>query len=200
MANVRPGVTRLREELEAAAGRPVALVAGDSDSPVVVESADVFVGTEAVLHRVGGVDTVVFLDVDSELLAPRYRAHEHVMALVVRAVRRVGAASRGGRVLVQTHLPDHEVVSAIGSCDLRDVVRGELASRAALGLPPFGALAAVEGPGADEFVAGLDLAAARTAKGHLVRADDWLTLGSALAAAPRTRGSAVRVAVDPPRA
>ena len=200
MANVRPGVTRLREELEAAAGRPVALVAGDSDSPVVVESADVFVGTEAVLHRVGSVDTVVFLDLDSELLAPRYRAHEHVMALVVRAVRRVGAASRGGRVLVQTHLPDHEVVSAIGSCDLRDVVRGELASRAALGLPPFGALAAVEGPGADEFVANLDLVAARTAKGHLVRADDWLTLGSALAAAPRTRGSAVRVAVDPPRA
>jgi primosomal protein N' (replication factor Y) len=200
MANVRPGVTRLREELEAAAGRPVALVAGDSDSPVVPESADVVVGTEAVLHRVGGLDTVVFLDLDSELLAPRYRAHEHVLALVVRAVRRVGASSRGGLVLVQTHLPDHEVVSAVASRDLRELSRSELDRRSALGLPPFGALAAVEGPGADDYVAGLALATARTPKGHLVRARDWETLGAALAAASRPRGASVRVAVDPPRA
>ena len=200
MANVRPGVTRLREELEAAAGRPVALVAADSDSPVTTDSADVFVGTEAVLHRVGGVDTVVFLDLDSELLAPRYRAHEHVLALVVRAARRVGAASRGGVVLVQTHLPDHQVVAALAERDLRAVVSAEVDARAALGLPPFGALAAVEGPGAEAYVAGLHLAAARTAKGYLVRADDWHSLGAALAAAPRPRGSSVRVAVDPPRA
>ena len=200
MANVRPGVTRLREELEAAAGRPVALVAGDSDSPVVPESADVVVGTEAVLHRVGGLDTVIFLDLDSELLAPRYRANEHVLALVVRAVRRVGGVSRGGVVLVQTHLPDHEVVSAVASRDLRELWRSELDRRSALGLPPFGALAAVEGPGADDYVAGLPLATARTPKGHLVRAHDWETLGAALAAAPRTRGATVRVAVDPPRA
>lgn len=200
MATVRPGVTRLREELEAAAGRPVALVTGDTDSPVVAEAADVFVGTEAVLHRVGGIDTVVFLDLDSELLAPRYRANEHVLALLVRAARRVGAASRGGLVLVQTHMPDHEVVAAVAGHDLRDVVRGEVQRRSALGLPPFGALAAVEGPGAEEYVAGLGLAAARTAKGFLVRAPDWPSLGAALAAAPRLRGSSVRVAVDPPRA
>jgi primosomal protein N' (replication factor Y) len=143
---------------------------------------------------------VVFLDLDSELLAPRYRAHEHVLALVVRAVRRVGGASRGGVVLVQTHLPDHEVVSAVAARDLRELSRAELERRSALGLPPFGALAAVEGPGADDFVAGLSLATARTPKGHLVRASDWETLGAALAAAPRTRGATVRVAVDPPRA
>lgn len=200
MANVRPGVTRLREELEAAAGRPVALVAGDSDSPVDAEAADVFVGTEAVLHRVGGIDTVVFLDLDGELLAPRYRAHEHVLALVVRAVRRVGPAARGGMVLVQTHMPEHEVVAAVAGHDLREVVRTELARRAALGLPPLGALAAVEGPGAEEYVTGLGLAAARTPKGFLVRADDWQSLGVVLSAAPRPRGSSVRVAVDPPRA
>jgi len=49
-ANLRPGVTRLREELEAAAGRPVVSITGrDKDPPAV---AGVYVGTEAVLHCV----------------------------------------------------------------------------------------------------------------------------------------------------
>ena len=49
-ANLRPGVTRLREELEAAAGRPVVAVTGGDDEPP--PDAGVYVGTEAVLHRV----------------------------------------------------------------------------------------------------------------------------------------------------
>lgn len=200
MANVRPGVTRLREELEAAAGRAVALVTGDTEAVVDVDGVDVFVGTEALLHRIRRLDTVVFLDIDGELLAPRYRAHEHALALLVRASRLVGPAERGGVVLVQTHIPDHEVLVAFADRDLRTAGRRELERRAQFSLPPFGALAAVEGPDADEFIARLGLDSARTAKGGLVRAPDWMTLGAALAAAPRGRGTGVRVAVDPPRA
>ena len=83
-ANLRPGVTRLREELEAAAARPVASVTG---ATVTVHDADVYVGTEAVLHRVRSADVVVFLEFDSELLAPRFRAAEQAIGLLIRAGR-----------------------------------------------------------------------------------------------------------------
>ncbi len=201
MAIVRPGVTRLREELEAAANRTVIAVTGESDELPV---GDVFVGTEAVLHRVRNVDVVAFLDFDAELLAPRYRAAEQAMALLVRAGRLVGKRDRGGRVIVQTYVPNHEVLQAALLGDTARLVDGELARRRLLGLPPFRALAALEGTDAEAVAAATGLEYAATGKVVLVRADDWLTLGSALADAggnsgPRTKGSRLRVEVDPAR-
>ena len=70
------------------------------------------VGTEAVLHRVTEADAVAFLDFDQELLAPRYRAVEEALALLARAARLVGGRRPGARVLVQTRVPNHEVLDA----------------------------------------------------------------------------------------
>lgn len=197
MALVKPGVTRLREELEAAANRPVVAVTGESEA---LPEADVYVGTEAVLHRVRNVDVVAFLDFDQELLAPRYRATEQALALLVRAGRLVGARERGGRVLVQTFTPQHEVLRAVQLADPDRVEPGEIERRQLLGLPPFRALAVVEGAEALEFAAATGLEHAPTAKGAMVRADDWMTLGAVLAGTARPKGSRLRVEVDPPRA
>lgn len=203
LSNVKPGVTRLREELEAAAGRPVAMVTGTTSSsegsPREADGADVVVGTEAVLHRVDRADAVVFLDIDSEVLAPRYRAAEHATALVVRAGRLVGRAAGGGVVLLQTHQPEHAVVQALATGDLESLAADEAARRALLRLPPAAALAAIDGAGAEEFAAATGLEWAPRATGAVVRAADWATLGEALAATPRPRGSSLRVEVDPPR-
>ena len=196
MALMKPGVTRLREELEAAANRPVVSVTGDSDE---LPAADVYVGTEAVLHRVRGVDVVAFLDFDAELLAPRYRAAEQAMALLVRAGRLVGRRSGGGRVLVQTFVPGHEVIVAAKRAQPERVAESELARRRLLGLPPFRALAAVEGADAVEFATAVGLEFATTPKGVLIRAEAWDELGHALAETPRPKGSRLRVEVDPPR-
>ena len=147
-ANLKPGVTRLREELEAAAGRPVVAVTGADDDPP--PPGGVYVGTEAVLHRVPRADVVAFLDFDLELLAPRYRAAEQAMALLVRGARLVGPRAGRGRLLVQTFLPRHEVVQAALLADPGRLVEPERARRRLLGLPPFAALAAVSGPGSDE--------------------------------------------------
>jgi primosomal protein N' (replication factor Y) len=111
---------------------------------------DVAVGTEAVLHRVrpGGdrpVRLVAFPELDQELLAPRYRAAEQALWLLVRAARHVGPADGGGAVLVQTRLPDHEVVRAARDGDPAGVLTGEEARRRALGYPPFGGLAELSG-------------------------------------------------------
>jgi primosomal protein N' (replication factor Y) (superfamily II helicase) len=196
MANLKLGVTRAREELEAAAGRPVVAVTGDTET---IPDGNVFVGTEAVLHRVRRADVVAFLDFDSELMAPRYRAAEQAFTLLVRAARIVGPRARGGRVLVQTFLPQHEVVQAALLADPGRLAASELARRELLGLPPFRALASIEGSDAMAFAALTGLEATAQPDAVLVRAEEWMQLGQSLADTPRPKGSRLRVAVDPPR-
>lgn len=200
-ANLRPGITRLREELEAAAGRPAVLVQGSDPEPPV--PAGVYVGTEAVLHRVDRADTVAFLDFDRELLAPRYRAAEQAMALLVRAARLAGPRGEGGRLLIQTFLPDHEVVQAALLADPGRLVDVERDRRRLLGLPPFGALAEVSGHGSDEFVGSIPptdgVMIAGADNDYMVRAPDWHLLGATLHRGVRPSGARLRIAVDPPR-
>jgi primosomal protein N' (replication factor Y) (superfamily II helicase) len=193
---IRPGVSRLREEIEAAAGRPAGMVTGDSES---LPNCDVLIGTEAVLHRAGHADVVAFLDLDAELLAPRYRAGEQAMALLARAARLVGARSGGGRLVVQTFLPRHEVLQAVLHADPSRAAKVELSRRELLGLPPFAALAAISGSGADVFADATGLEASSSGDVVLLRAPTWDALGAAIAATPRPKGSRLRIEVDPPR-
>jgi primosomal protein N' (replication factor Y) (superfamily II helicase) len=197
LANVRPGVSRLREELEAAAARPVAAVTGEGVA--MPTDVSVHVGTEAVLHRVREADVVAFVDFDAELFAPRYRAAEQAFALLVRAARLLGPRSAGGRLIVQTFQPDHEVIQAALHADPGHLAAAEAARRRDLGLPPFGALARISGAGAAEFVIASGLTGAADRDGVLVRADSWEQLGPRLAATPRPKGSRLRVEVDPAR-
>jgi primosomal protein N' (replication factor Y) len=197
LANVRPGVARLRDELEKAAARPVVAVTGASEDELA--PAGVYLGTEAVLHRVRDADAVVFVDIDAELLAPRYRAAEQAMALLVRAARLLGPRSEGHRLVVQTFRPEHPVLQAALLADPGRLARAEAARRRELSLPPFGALARVTGDGAADFVASLPVPSAADADGYLVRAGDWDELGRALTSTPRPRTSRVRIEVDPAR-
>ena len=102
--------------------------------------------------------------------------------------------------MVQTFTPEHPLLAAVQVADPARVVPAEMARRELLGLPPYRALAVVEGGGAEEFVRSTGLEWAATAKGAMVRADDWLDLGRSLAAAPRPKGSRLRIEVDPARA
>lgn len=153
---LRPGVSRLREELEALAGEPVMEVAagtggGDDGDP---RTARLVVGTEAALHRVGRCESVVFCDFDQELVAPRLRASEDALTLLARAARLVGGR-RGadrGRVVVQTRLPDHSVLRAALHGDPGPFAAEERRLRGHLALPPASALAAVSGAGAEAYM------------------------------------------------
>jgi primosomal protein N' (replication factor Y) len=193
-ANLRPGVTRLREELEAAAARPVVAVVGSDAEPP--PSAGVYVGTEAVLHRVRSADVVAFLEFDSEMLAPRFRAAEQALALLVRAGR------IAPEVVIQTFVPDHELIEAAAAGDPERILDGEHSRRRLLELPPYGALALVSGVGAAEMMEPLGEAAmdvGGAGQRFVVRDRDWMALGSTLNALDRPSGSRVRVEVDPPR-
>jgi primosomal protein N' (replication factor Y) len=145
---LRSGVTRVREELAALLpGVGVAMVdAATGELP----GGPVLIGTEAVLHRVephpgGPTALVVFLDFDAELLAPRFRAGEQALWLVVRAARLVGPKAAGGRVLLQTRLPRHEVIEAAVRADPAFLAEAEGPRRKLLDLPPYSALARLTG-------------------------------------------------------
>jgi len=202
--NLRAGVTRVREELEALANRPVVEVTGDTRSDEL-PVAPIYVGTEAVLHQITEADVVIFLDFDQELLAPRYRAAEEALALLARAARLVGGRRTGGRVLVQTRSPQHEVVQAALLADPARVSVVEADRRTMMRFPPAAALAAVSGAAAEAFIAGLGSTAPPEVEilgpsddVWLVRAPSHAPLLDALAATPRPPGR-LRIAVDPVR-
>lgn len=210
---LRSGVTRVREDLAALLpGVGVAMVdAATGELP----GEPVLIGTEAVLHRVephprGSTSLVVFLDFDGELLAPRFRAGEQALWLVVRAARLVGPRAAGGRVLVQTRLPRHEVIEAAVRADPGLLADAERPRRKLLDLPPFAALARLTGdPPAlaaaahslrSSAAAGIGVSGG-TNGAVLVRAASAEGLATALAAALAAGRSAgrLRAEVDPLR-
>ncbi len=180
------------------------ITGADRDGGPEARPADVgvFVGTEAVLHRVSSADVVAFLDIDDELLAPRFRADEQALGLLARAARLVGPRVGGGRILVQTRLPNHEVLQAALHADPGRLTAPAMARRVELDLPPARAVALVSGSGAEELAASLGshpgVGVAGPSDGrYLVRAADADALAEALAAVPRP--PRVRIEVDPPR-
>jgi len=146
---------------------------------------------------------VVFLEFDQELLAPRFRAAEQAMTLLVRAARLLGPRSNGGRLVVQTRQSDHEVLQAALHADPGRLAAPESERRRLLALPPHTALARVSGAVAGEFVArlgrpdGIDVLGPRDGA-WLVRAADHDRLAEALAGVERPRGR-LHLQVDPAR-
>ena len=203
MKNLRAGVNRVREELEALAREPVAELTAERGTDAGGTGTRIVVGTEAALHRIHKADVVAFLDFDQELLAPRYRAAEEAMALLVRAARVVGSRSGGGRVLVQTRQPQHEVLQGALLAEPTRVSDAERERRQLLGYPPAKAMAVVSGASAqawaDSFVAPIGVEVLGPSDGQwMVRAATHELLCDALAAAPRP-GGRLRISVDPLR-
>lgn len=216
----RVGVKGVASELERLTQRAVVQVVGESARPQSGTAGDgpqadlpggmdtsLYVGTEAVLHRLHSADVVAFLDFDQELMAPRYRAAEEALALLVRAARLVGPRSAGGRILVQTRLPAHPVLAAAADADPTEWLRGEIARRVAMRQPPAAAWALASGAAASTYIerlsagsysGALDIAGPASGTWR-IRSDEHGTLLDALADAERP-GGRLRVAVDPMRA
>lgn len=205
---LRVGVARAREDLERLLGVEVAEVTGELKADEPLPQAPVLVGTEAVLHRVRETNLVAFLDLDASLLAPRYRASEETMALLARSARLLGGRARNSRLVLQTRVPNHEVVQAALHADPSKVAVVEGATRAALRLPPEVAMAEISGATAESFIESLRSQENIGQEGieilgpvrdrYLVRANDHQILCDALMRTPRPSGR-LRVAVDPTR-
>jgi primosomal protein N' (replication factor Y) len=208
---VRPGVQAVRDDVAALV--PHFAVAEVDAATERVPDVPVVVGTEAALHRVSRdgerpVRLVAFLAFDEELLAPRYRAPEQALWLLVRAARLLGRRSDGGVLLVQTRMPDHDALAVAATGDPEPFAAAETAVRLATGFPPFGGLAALGGAG-PAVAAAADAARAvgltvlgGTEARALVRAPSAEELADRLAGIDFSGARALgrlRVAVDPPR-
>ena len=205
---LKPGVSKLREEIAQAAGRKVSdvvEVSGSSNDADALDQAKMlFVGTEAALHRVHEADTVVFLDIDQELAAPRYRASEIVGSLLVHAARLVGRSDRGGKVMVQTHSIDSPVLQAMASLRIDQYLQSVSEMRSFMKLPPFGALAQLSGTNIDDAIQELQRnvfvhVSASSDGSYLVKAADWQILADALSEVEAAKGVRLKVQVDPGR-
>jgi primosomal protein N' (replication factor Y) len=212
LAALKLGVTRAREELEAlarepvvavtAAGSPASEVPGGQGAPGS-GGARILIGTEAVLHRVGAADLVAFLDMDQELLAPRYRAAEEALALIVLANRLLGGRTRGGRLVLQTRTPEHEVVQAALRADPRQVAVAEAGRRRLLRFPPAATVVVVGRAAAESYVERVGNPVGVTVQGPddgrwVLRAEDRDLLLDHLASVERPPGQ-LRLQVDPAR-
>jgi primosomal protein N' (replication factor Y) (superfamily II helicase) len=200
---LRIGVSRAREDLEILAGRTVNEITART---IGRPAGDLFVGTEAALHRLSPADdiaAVAFVDFDQEILAPRVRATSEALTLLAHASRLV--RGRSGRVVVQTRLPDHPVLRAAVNADPTVLSDPETDLRRALCLPPFAAVAVITGEAAGAVAAGLRDRASPglqvlgpDGERWLIKAETPRTLADALAGVERPAGL-VRVAVDPAR-
>lgn len=213
LKTLRVGVSRLREEVAALLGAEVAEVSGAVEAGAT-NGAPVLMGTEAVLHRVRRASAVVFLDIDLHLLAPRFSATDETVALLARSSRLVGPRPDGpesARILVQTRVPDHPVLRALGRGTPELLAADEEAMRREAGLPPFVALALVSGPLAPTYLADVRALAGSSDPARsrpptvseladdrfLVRAADHRALCDLLAEVPRPSGRGLRIEVDP---
>ena len=222
LAVIKAGVSRLREELAAAAGRRIDEVVEISGGEAANKDQEIdqtkmlFVGTEAALHRVRDVDTVVFLDIDQEISAPRYRAAEITLSLVVHAARLVArkrsrsSYKSDGLVMIQSMLADHALLRGLTSHDLTEFVDEEMSRRKLMQLPPYGALAQVSGTGVDQVAdilrSNVLLQVSATNKESvLVKSNDWEELANSISDAlvvASTRGKKTlrtKTQIDPPR-
>jgi len=208
LSNLRPGVTTVREQLEALVREPVIAVTGGSrrtPGDAIADNVGVVVGTEAVLHRIHAAGLVALLDVDAELLAPRYRAAEESLGLIVAAGRLVGGRRHGGgTVLVQTRDPEHQVLRAAAAGDPSDLVESTWREREALGDPPAATIAVVGREAAPAFmerlapIEGIERLGPDASGQWLLRSWDQRLLLDALAQVERPSGR-LRLWVDPLR-
>ena len=200
LKTLRMGVERAREELEAFLGEPVDEITAASEQR---PQRRVAIGTEAVLHRVDRADVVVFLDFDQELLAVRQRAAEQAMAMISQAARLVGGRGSGGRVVVQTRQPEHEVILAAGRGDPSLVAVAERDRRRPLRLPPYGAQVSISGEGAAALIDSFGTVKGVQVRGPLdgrwlLRAESHNPILDRLAEIERP-AARVRIDVDPLR-
>jgi primosomal protein N' (replication factor Y) len=197
----RGGVSQLVSQIQASTRNPVIEIS--SDTPDDWSKGTVFIGTEAVLHRIPSADTVVFADIDRDLGAPRMTGAHEVLSMIAKAARMVGAK---GTLVIQTRQVDNPLIVALSHSNVSFALKkwsdDDSEQRRAMTLPPFGAIArvSVKAPRSITEVtlpAGVNMA--RDDDAFLLRASSRVELDAAVALLRGEFGTAVRIHMDPYR-
>ncbi|GLQ48121.1 primosomal protein N' [Dyella lipolytica] len=105
-----------------------------TDAPAIL------VGTQMLAkgHDLPNLTLVAIVGVDEGLLSVDFRAGERLAQLVVQVAGRAGRARKPGRVLLQTHHPDHPLLRGLLAQGYAAAAKELLAERRQTGLPPYG--------------------------------------------------------------
>jgi len=193
-----PGVERVAEEAaELWPDARLAVVASDTlFSPHAIQEVigrvadhdlDLIVGTQILAkgHHFPMLTLVGVVDADLGLAGGDPRAGERTFQMLHQVAGRAGRAERPGRVLVQTHMPEHPVMIALAAGDRDGFYEVEAEMRRDAGMPPFGRLVALVVSGEDE--AEVDRVAFALGR-NAPRSDDVSVLGPAPAPLALLRG------------
>jgi primosomal protein N' (replication factor Y) len=104
--------------------------------------ACVLLGTQMLAkgHHFPAVSLVAVIDTDALLFSADFRGEERAAQLLTQVAGRAGRAELPGRVILQTHYPDHPAVRAMLTESYAQQARALLVRREAAGLPPAGQL------------------------------------------------------------
>ena len=106
-------------------------------------SIDILVGTQMLAkgHHFPNVTMVGVLDADSGLFGADFRACERMAQLIVQVAGRAGRADRPGRVVLQTHHPNHPMLRVLIERGYRLFADAALMEREEATFPPCACLA-----------------------------------------------------------
>ncbi len=105
--------------------------------------ADVLIGTQMVAKGLDLplVTLVGVISADTALYLPDYRSGERTFQLLTQVAGRAGRGLLGGKVIIQTYVPDHYAVRAAAEHNFHAFYEQELRYRGEMGYPPYSRLA-----------------------------------------------------------
>lgn len=112
-------------------------------SAFAAHRADILIGTQMVAKGLDlpQVTLVGIISADTALGLPDYRSGERTFQLLTQVAGRAGRGALGGRVVLQSYLPEHYAVRAAAHHDYLSFYRQEIAHRRDQRFPPFRRLA-----------------------------------------------------------
>lgn len=146
----------------------------------IIQQGDpcILVGTQMLAkgHHFPHVTLVVIADTDGGLFAADFRATEHTAQLIEQVAGRAGRAEHPGRVLIQTHHPEHPVLQTLVRHGYLTLSEQLLSEREVLQFPPYAhmALLRAESPRAEQATQLLATVLAQLQAGELpANVDIW---------------------------
>ena len=116
------------------------------------EKIPVLLGTQMVAKGLNlpDVTLVGVLDADLGLYTQSYRAAETTFNMLTQVVGRAGRGDKPGQALIQTNVPEHQVITLAAKQDYDGFYELEIQMRRALQYPPFGDITLVTFTGQEE--------------------------------------------------
>jgi primosomal protein N' (replication factor Y) len=132
---------------------------------VAEDQPAILVGTQILAkgHDLPNLTTVAIVGVDEGLHSVDFHAGERLAQLIVQVAGRAGRADKPGSVWLQTHEPDHPLLTTLLKGGYDAAAALQLGERLASGLPPFAHMALLRAESAQRVVLDDFMATARDA-------------------------------------